>query len=210
MQDVIDFVRNFGLDSLVAHGSIALVVLALIIAGLGVPIPEDIMLLAAGVLVQRGEVTYLGALGACAFGVIVGDTTIFLIARRLGPAALQRFPLKWLITPARHERIEALFARHGNVIVFMGRHMAGLRAPIFAMAGIHRMKLRQFWLWDGLGLCISAPIVIGIGYKLADELGNAKAYLKNFETIVLSVLVIGGIGFFVWRKLRRSKPIHEH
>jgi membrane protein DedA with SNARE-associated domain len=210
MQDVIDFVRDFGLESLVANGSIALVVLALIVAGLGVPIPEDIMLLAAGVLVHRGEVSYVGALGACAFGVIVGDTTIFLIARRLGPAALQKRPLKWLITPARHARIEELFARHGNVIVFMGRHMAGLRAPIFAMAGIHQMKLRQFWLWDGLGLCVSAPVVIGIGYLLADKLSEAKAYMKNFEMVVLGLLVVGGIGFFVWRKLRRSKPIHEH
>lgn len=197
------------LPFLLSHG-IELVVLALIAAGLGVPVPEDIMLLAAGVLVQRGEVSYLGALAACAFGVIVGDTTIFLIARKLGPAALQRRPLKWLITPARHEKIEELFARHGNVIVFMGRHMAGLRAPIFAMAGIHRLKLSQFWLWDGLGLCVSAPIVIGIGYKLAEELPKAQKYLKNFELIVITVLSVGLIGFFVWRKLRRSKPLHEH
>jgi membrane protein DedA with SNARE-associated domain len=197
------------LPFLLSHG-IELVVLALVAAGLGVPVPEDIMLLAAGVLVQRGEVSYFGALAACAFGVIVGDTTIFLIARKLGPAALQRRPLKWLITPARHEKIEELFARHGNVIVFMGRHMAGLRAPIFAMAGIHKLKLSQFWLWDGLGLCVSAPIVIGIGYKLAEELPKAQKYLKNFELIVITILSVALIGFFVWRKLRRSKPLHEH
>ena len=195
---------------LLSHGSIGIVVLALIIAGLGAPVPEDIMLLAAGVLVQRGEVTYLGALGACAAGVIIGDTTIFLIARRLGPTALLRRPLKWLITPARHARIEAMFAKHGNVIVFMGRHMAGLRAPIFAMAGIHGMRLRQFWLWDGLGLCVSARVVIGIGYLLADKLDEAKAHLQNFELLIIGVLGIVVIAFFVWRKLRRSRPAQEH
>lgn len=168
------------------------------------------MLLAAGVLVQRGEVSYVGALGACAIGVIIGDTTIFLIARRLGPEALKRRPLKWLITPARHERIEEMFARHGNVIVFMGRHMAGLRAPIFAMAGLHGMKLRQFWLWDGLGLCVSAPVVIGIGYKLAEELPKARKYLEHFEIVVISLLCVAAIGFVVWRKLRRTKTIAEH
>lgn len=198
------------LDTLLSHGSIGIVVLALIIAGLGAPIPEDIMLLAAGVLVQRGEVSYLAALGACAFGVAVGDTTIFLLARRLGPAALTKRPLKWLITPARHAKVEEMFSRHGNVIVFMGRHMAGLRAPIFAMAGIHGVKLSQFWLWDGLGLCISAPVVIGIGYWLAEELPKAKQYLERFELVVLSVLVVAAIVFFVWRKLRRAKPIAEH
>lgn len=198
------------LQVLLSHGSISLVVLALIIAGLGAPIPEDIMLLAAGVLVYRGEVSYWGALGACAFGVAVGDTTIFLIARKLGPAALTRAPFKWVITPARHAKVEELFGKHGNVIVFMGRHMAGLRAPIFAMAGIHGVKLRQFWLYDGLGLCVSAPVVIGIGYKLAEELPKAKQYLERFEIIVVSVLAVAAIGFFVWRKLRRAKPIAEH
>jgi membrane protein DedA with SNARE-associated domain len=195
---------------LLSHGSIGIVVLALIVAGLGAPIPEDIMLLAAGVLVQRGEVSYWTALGACAFGVAVGDTTIFLIARRLGPAALTRRPLRWVITPARHAKVEELFSRHGNVIVFMGRHMAGLRAPIFAMAGIHGVKLSRFWLWDGLGLCVSAPIVIGIGYKLAEELPKARQYLERFELLVIGLLAVAGIGFFVWRKLRRAKAIAEH
>ena len=109
----------------------------------------------------------------CAVGVFIGDTTIFLIARRLGPAALTRRPLRWVITPERRDQVEEKFARYGNVIVFMGRHMAGLRAPIFAMAGMHHMPITKFWLWDGLGLCVSAPVVIGIGWWFADNLDNA-------------------------------------
>jgi membrane protein DedA with SNARE-associated domain len=202
MPDVLSF--------LLSHGSIALVVLALIVAGLGVPVPEDIMLLAAGVLVHRGEVSYAGALAACAFGVMVGDTFIFLLARRLGPSALERRPLNLLVTPARRERIEHMFEKYGNVIVFMARHMAGLRAPTFAMAGMHNMPLSKFWLWDGLGLCVSAPVVIGIGYWLAENLDDARAYLHDFEAVILGAICVAAIAFFVWRRLRRSKPAHEH
>lgn len=201
MPDVLGF--------LLSHGSIGLVVFALVIAGLGLPVPEDIMLLAAGVLVHRGEVSFVGALAACAAGVLIGDTTIFLIARKLGPAALVRRPLRWLITPSRRIQIEAMFKKRGNTIVFMGRHMAGLRAPIFAMAGINGVSLRSFWLWDGLGLCVSAPVVIGIGYKLAEELPKARAYLHEFETGVMVVLALAIIGFVVWRKLRRAKEIEQ-
>lgn len=182
----------------------------MIIAGLGVPIPEDFMLLAAGVLVHRGEVSFPGALIACAIGVFVGDTTIFLLARRLGPAALTRAPFKWLITPERHVKIEQMFARYGNVIVFMARHMAGLRAPTFAMAGMHGMRISRFWLWDGLGLCVSAPVVIGIGYWLADNLDRARVLLKRFEFVVIAALVVGGLALVVWRKLRRAPAVHEH
>jgi membrane protein DedA with SNARE-associated domain len=197
------------LDSLLSHGSIGLVFLALVAAGLGLPIPEDIMLLAAGVLVHRGEVSYLGALGVCALGVAFGDTTIFLIARRLGPVALERRPLRWIITPERRVKVEEMFRKRGKVIVFMGRHMAGLRAPIFAMAGINGIKLRDFWLYDGLGLCVSAPVVIGIGWWLAKELDRAKEYLHRFETGVVIVLAVVIIALFVWRKLRRQKPVTE-
>jgi membrane protein DedA with SNARE-associated domain len=197
------------LSILLSHGSIALVVLALIVAGLGLPVPEDIMLLAAGVLVHRGEVSYPGALAACAFGVIVGDTTIFLIARRLGPSALERRPFKLLITPARRQRIEHMFAKYGNVIVFMARHMAGLRAPTFAMAGMHGMSLAKFWLWDGLGLCVSAPLVIGIGYWLADNLDRARLLLERFEFVILGLILAAVVALIVWRRLRRNKPAHE-
>ena len=197
------------LEILTSHGSIGLVVLALVVAGLGLPVPEDIMLLAAGVLVHRGEVSFVGALGACAVGVLIGDTTIFLIARRLGPAALVRRPLRWIVTPSRRIQIEAMFKKRGNTIVFMGRHMAGLRAPIFAMAGINGVKLRNFWLWDGLGLCVSAPVVIGIGYTLAEELPKARAHLHQFETLVMVVLALAIIGFIVYRKLRKAKAIEE-
>jgi len=198
------------LGVLLSHGSIALIVLALVVAGLGVPIPEDIMLLAAGVLVHRGEVSYVGALIACAIGVFIGDTTIFLMARRLGPAALTRAPFRWLITPERHAKIEEMFARYGNVIVFMARHMAGLRAPTFAMAGMHGMPLSRFWLWDGLGLCVSAPVVVGIGYWLADNLDRARALLERFEFVVIGALVVLAVGFVVWRKFRRAPTVQEH
>jgi membrane protein DedA with SNARE-associated domain len=198
------------LGVLLSHGSIYLIVLALVVAGLGVPIPEDIMLLAAGVLVHRGEVSYVEALAFCALGVFVGDTFIFLLARRLGPEALQRRPFIWLITPKRQEKIEEMFARYGNVIVFMARHMAGLRAPTFAMAGMHGMQLSRFWLWDGLGLCVSAPVVIGIGYWLADNLDKARALLGRFETIVIAVLLLAVAAFFLWRRLRRQGEVAEH
>jgi membrane protein DedA with SNARE-associated domain len=202
MPDVLGF--------LLSNGSIYWVVALLVVAGVGVPIPEDIMLLAAGVLVQQGKVSYVEALAWCAVGVFIGDTGIFLLARKLGPAALERRPLRWIINAERKEKIEGMFVRYGNTIVFMARHMAGLRAPTFAIAGMHGMPLSRFWLWDGLGLCVSAPVVIGIGYWLADNLEKAKHYLHRFELLIISVLLLAIAGFFAWRKLRRSSSMAEH
>jgi membrane protein DedA with SNARE-associated domain len=192
------------LNAILEHGSLLVVMLALIIAGFGVPIPEDIMLVAAGVLVARGECTFAEALLACTIGVFVGDTSIFLLARRYGHRLLEVRPFRWIFTEARKQKTLELFQRHGHVIVFMGRHMAGLRMPIFAMAGIYGVKLRTFWLYDGLGLLVSAPAVIGIGYYFAKNLPRIMELLQRVEVvIVLAVITIGGGYWYMKRRARK-------
>ena len=168
---------DYLLPLLLEHGSLLLVMLGLLIAGFGVPIPEDVMLVTAGVLVARGECTFVEALLACALCVFVGDTSIFLLARKYGHGLLEVRPFRWVFTEERKQRTLELFQRHGHVIVFMGRHMAGLRMPIFAMAGIYGVKLRTFWMYDGLGLLVSAPAVIGIGYYFAKNLHRILFWL---------------------------------
>jgi membrane protein DedA with SNARE-associated domain len=195
------------LGYLLEHG-LFFIVLALIVAGLGMPVPEDIMLLAAGVLVSQGKTSYLEALAACAVGVMVGDTMIFSFARRLGPAALSRRPFNLLITPERHAKIEGMFHKYGNVIVFMARHMAGLRAPTFAMAGMHNMPLSQFWLWDGLGICVSAPVVIYIGKLFGDNLDEAKRLLHSYAPFIFAGVLTVGLTV-IWFKRRRERRAAE-
>ena len=85
----------------------------------------------------------------------------------------------------------------------MGRHMAGLRMPIFAMSGIYGVKLRTFWLYDGLGLLVSAPAVIGIGYYFAKNLHKIMYYLQRVEVIL--VLAVLGIGVAYWLIKRRKR-----
>jgi membrane protein DedA with SNARE-associated domain len=95
------------------------------------------------------------------------------------------------------------------VIVFMGRHMAGLRMPIFAMSGIYGVKLRTFWLYDGLGLAVSAPAVIGIGYYFAKNLSKIMELLQRVEiVIVLAVLAIGG-GYWLLKRRARQRAAEQ-
>jgi membrane protein DedA with SNARE-associated domain len=167
-------------------------------------VPEDIMLVAAGVLVARGEATFPEALIACIVGVFVGDTSIFLLGRRFGSHLLDIRPFRWVFTETRKQRTAELFQRYGHVIVFIGRHMAGLRMPIFAMAGIQGVKLRTFWLFDGLGLLVSAPAMIGIGYFFATHLHRIVFWLKRIEVIIpLTIAIAVGTFLLIKHRARR-------
>ncbi len=158
------------LGLLLAHGSLALSLLLLIVAGLGVPVPEDLVLLTAGALSHRTGVSLLLAISVCYLGVLIGDCLVFLSGRRLGSALLDRRMFRKLLTTERRKRIEEMFERRGPAVVFFARHMAGIRAPVFALAGMHGMPLSRFLFWDALGACISVPVMTILGFVTSQHI----------------------------------------
>jgi len=179
------------LDLLLEHGSYLLMLVTLLVAGLGVPIPEDIVLISGGVLIQRGVTGIWQTAITLATGVIIGDLTIFLTGRLLGPAA---YRLPWfahLLPPHRRERLERLFARYGGGMVFVARHIVGLRAPMFALAGLHGMRIGTFLLFDLLALSVSGPLFVWLGYFFSERLGVLLAGVADAKLAV--VAVVGGL-----------------
>jgi len=187
---------------LIEHGSYALLFAALVIAGFGVPIPEDVVLLAGGVLAHRGITSIPATAAVCFVGVLVGDAILFTMARRLGPAALERPAVARFLTRERRARIEALMGRHGGAVVFVGRHLAGARTPVFAMVAIHGMERWRFVLWDALALCVSAPLVLGLGYAFSDRIDLVHRQMARADHYLLLVCVAAFAGYVAlnaWR-----------
>ncbi|MFP2930269.1 DedA family protein [Pyxidicoccus sp. 3LG] len=129
-------------------------------------------------------------------GVLCGDLALFLTARRLGPALYESRRLRGLLPPERRERLARLYARHGGRMVFGGRFMSVLRGAVFAMAAVQGMPVRHFLLWDGLALCVSVPVVVGLGYvfshsvdRVAHGVGRVEHGLAIAAALGLAVMV---------------------
>lgn len=188
--------------ALLAHGSLVLVFVWLVLGGLGIPLPEDAALIAAGALIYHGASAFV-ALAIAFAGVLAGDVILFLLARRLGPAAYERPLFRRLLPPARRRRIEDLYRRHGGWVVFVARHVVGIRAATFALAGIHGMRLRRFVAWDALGACTSVPLYTGLGYAGALHVERVRAGVATVEHYLLLALIVVAIGYLSVRALRR-------
>lgn len=176
---------------LLTHGSYALLYAALVLAGFGIPIPEELVVLSGGVLAHRRVTELPLTLGVIFLGLLSGDMVLFSIARRLGPAALERPGLARLLTPARRARIEAMFRRYGGAVVVAGRHLPGLRPAIIAMAGANGMHPLRFLAWDALGASLSCPLVFGLGYLFSDRLDLVRRDLARVEHVLLLLGVLG-------------------
>ena len=184
------------------HGSIVFVFAWLALGSVGLPLPEDAALLAAGVLVQRGAVHPLVALALVMIGVLGGDALLFFAGRRLGPAAYQRKLFQKILPPERRAKIERAYERYGGRLVFLARHVAGLRAAVFAMAGIHGMRPRRFLAWDAAAACISVPAVMSLGYFGSAHVDRMRQGMAAAHHYILLAVALAVLAFITWRHVR--------
>ncbi|MGN6111157.1 MAG: DedA family protein [Kofleriaceae bacterium] len=193
------------MESGILGGSIVLIMAWLLVGGLGIPLPEDVALISAGVLANRGVIHPVVAMLAVFAGVIGGDALLFFTARHFGPRAYDHRLIRRLLPPHRRERIEIAYRRYGGRLVFLARHVVGLRGAVFAMAGIHGMAPRKFLLWDALAACISVPVVVGLGYFGSAHVERMRHGIARTEHYVLLVAVVLVVGFLGWRHTQRLR-----
>ncbi|MCS6926793.1 MAG: DedA family protein, partial [Candidatus Binatia bacterium] len=163
---------------------------ALVLAGLGAPIPEDLVLITAGVLAHQGVLDLERVIPILYVGVLTGDIIVYSFGRRFGYLVLRHPWVLRFLTPARQERIARYFARYGNRTVFLVRHLTVLRAPTHLIAGAMKMPGWQFLLWDGLAALVSVPVMVGLGYFFADSVAVLQHNIRRIEYWVGAIAVL--------------------
>lgn len=185
----------------------------LVACGFGAPIPEDIALVAGGVICGLSEnmnyainVHYMVAIALC--GVILGDGIMFTLGRYLGPRVTRLPGLKHIITPQNYAKIQEKAHKHGDKILFVARFLPGLRAPIFIISGIsHRVSLLKFLAMDGAAALISVPVWVYLGYFFAYDIDDVIKYVRKGEVFILVGVGIAIIAFLVMKFLKRKKKL---
>lgn len=162
----------------------------LLLCGMGLPMPEDIALLAGGFLVHRGVIRYPITLAVALLGVVAGDNSLFFLGRRFGTGLVRYFGLNRPGSKAQIDRIRAFMRRHGHRAIFYARFLAGLRALIYLTAGSFGVTPLRFLVYDLLGAIISVPIVVSIGYLFGGQLEVVIHYLGGFERLLWIVAVL--------------------
>jgi membrane protein DedA with SNARE-associated domain len=217
------------------HFTYVALVIVLVLAGMGVPIPEDIPLITGGYLCsEHGPIAkandaivdadndghldrprrrvpriWLMTISGMV-GVLLGDSIVFSIGRQgiEGNNFVARH-LRKVMHSKRREKIERHFARHGNLTVFAGRFMPGARSIVFAFAGMSKMTYSRFLLIDGMAAGISVPLFVWVGFHFARDFNNVLEYLERVKHIAIPVGLVLIIGIGVLWYLRRKRMAGE-
>lgn len=192
----------------------------LIIAGCGVPIPEDMPLILSGYLCNSHWGPFNGARAHLApniwvmstvglLAMLAGDSILYFIGRHgIDSKNIIARHVRKVLNSKRRTWIEQHFARYGDVTLFIGRFMPGVRAGIFAFCGIAGMSYLRFVIIDGLAGLISVPTLIWLGHWQAHHLNQFLAKVAEFKHWLYGAaavaLIIGGIVFIIHRR-RQAK-----
>ena len=157
------------------------VFLVLVLCGLGLPLPEDITLITAGLISYTNHNTSVQLMiFICLLGVLVGDFIAFMIGYICGEKIIKNKFVKKIITDKNQLRIDNFYFKYGKLFIFIGRFLPGLRMPIFLFAGIFRkLKPSTFLFIDLLAAIISVPIWVYVGYYFGGDFKKLQAFASD-------------------------------
>src|SRR5918999_1093898 len=193
--------------SLIEHYGYLVVFFGVMIESIGVPLPGETILIASGLLAQRGHLDVGDAIAFGILGAVVGDQIGYWAGSKGGRPFVLRWGRYVRITPERLARAEAFFAHHGGKAVFLARFVAGFRVFGALVAGISRMRWRSFAFYNALGGVVWATAAVLVGYFLGSSLGLVERWLGR-ATLVLFALLAVVVAFYLayrWAARHRAR-----
>jgi membrane protein DedA with SNARE-associated domain len=190
------------------HISYVGIIILLILTGSGLPLPEEVPIVAAGIASSLGKLNPWLAFVACLVGALAGDSVIYAIGYHFGHTLVIRHP--WfarLLHAEREAKIEQVIRKHELKVFFLSRFMVGIRAPVYLTAGILRIPFRRFILIDSLCATSVVGLFFGISYAYGDRLTVLIRRSEIGFTIAVVVGVAAVLGYFFWKRRRQQRAI---
>jgi membrane protein DedA with SNARE-associated domain len=189
------------------------VFVVLLAAGFGVPIPEELPVITAGVMVGHEDTSlrWYYMLPVCIAGVVIGDCVLYLIGRKWGRKLIETGWVKRkLLPPEKREQIEKNFHDHGIKVLLGARLLPGIRSPIFLMAGVLHFPFRKFLLADAIYAVPGVNLLFWTSYMLTDQVLVLFNKINEYKTIVFSHLLAGLVGALIaWYLVGRKVSTGE-
>ncbi|HLE04701.1 MAG TPA: DedA family protein, partial [Anaerolineales bacterium] len=130
---------------------------------LGLPIPAIPVLLAMGALVGAGHFSLAIAIPVALLAALLSDVIWYQLGRYRGPSVLNLICRISLEPDSCVRRTENVFASHGARALLFAKFIPGLSTAAPPLAGIFRMRLPRFLIWDGAGTLLWIGTFVGTG-----------------------------------------------
>ena len=149
-----------------------------------IPFPSEIVMIPAGFLAARGELTLHAPIPdlalACAVGLagsLAGAYFNYFLSSKLGEPFLRKYGKWFFVKPEALDRACEVFNRYGGVTTFVCRLVPVIRQLISIPAGLSHMNLFRFTLFTALGAGLWTAVLTLLGVWFGHSVGD-MTYLE--------------------------------
>jgi membrane protein DedA with SNARE-associated domain len=170
----------------------------------GVPVPGEIMLIAAAVFAGAGQMNIAAVFSVAVLAAVVGDNIGFIVGHFGGRPLAERFGRYVFLTPQRLDRAEVFFNRHGGKVVTVARFIDGLRQINGLLAGIAGMHWLKFLGYNALGAVLWVGTWCGLGYLAGENIVEIYDTFERYKWYAIGALAVVVAIVITHRVRRRS------
>lgn len=190
------------LDLFLAHYGYFAVFILLVFGIVGPLIPDDTILVLAGIAIHRGQFDFLTTVCVAYAGSVCGITVSYLLGRTGAIYALERFPPlhRWV---GRHlPQAKKWFERYGKWTLSIGYFVAGVRHFTALTAGLSGLRYPTFAFFAYAGGLAWVASFISIGYFVGAQWTHIEPLLSRGVALVVAIGV--AVAVIIWQVRRRQ------
>jgi membrane protein DedA with SNARE-associated domain len=175
----------------------------------GVPIPSAPWLLAAGAISAKGGLDLLSALILTVLACLIADLIWFYFGRYRGNQALQLLCRVSLEPNSCVRKTHAIFTRYGVAGIVAAKFLPGLGILFPPLAGMSRISIRRFIIYDALGSLLYGGCFLSLGVAFSSQLGRIGSVLASFTTGALWVIAGLVVAYIAFKYFQRKHLAHR-
>jgi membrane-associated protein len=177
-------------DNIVQTGgllAIALMIFAESGLLVGIILPGDSLLLAAGVFAGKGKLPIAWLIVLVIIAAIIGYEVGYSIGRKIGPKLFKRSD-GFLFREEYIGRTAKFFTKYGAATIILARFIANVRTLVSAIAGASNMNRRNYFIYNVIGAVLWGGGVTLLGYWLGTNVPNIDKYIIPLVLIALALM----------------------
>jgi membrane protein DedA with SNARE-associated domain/rhodanese-related sulfurtransferase len=176
---------------------------------IGLPLPAIPVLLAAGALAGAGKIDLTGAIVLSVIACVAGDLIWYELGRRRGRRALNLLCRISLEPDSCVRRTESFFTRHGVRSLVLAKFIPGLSTLAPALAGLFRISMQRFLLYNGLGAVLWTLAFIIPGYLLSDQIERLAEVAERLGLWLAFFFGAGIAAYLAYKFVHRQLLLRE-
>jgi membrane protein DedA with SNARE-associated domain len=194
------------------------IVLAMAIESCCIPLPSEIVMPVAGILISRGVLLggvntplaiVLVALSG-AIGCLLGSMVAYYIGYKGGRPLMLKYGRYVLISQHDADKADVFFQRWGSATAFFSRLLPVVRTYISLPAGIAKMPFARFCIYSFLGSFPWCILLAYLGLILGAHIDQLSPLFHAFDVVIL-VLLVALVALYVWRHVKNDRKARaEH